>query len=123
MKKFLFLTLIFGSLLSTNLFAQAADGQTKSLLEMMTERHKAPMVAKTGLTEAQVDAVLAINAEIKEAGAIVNTLPAADRPGKFAALKEAKDKMYREIPLTDEQVKSVYAYFEEVGKNMQKKGN
>ena len=123
MKKFLLLTLIFGALTSTNLLAQAGDGQTKSMLELMKERHKAPMVAKTGLTEAQVDGVLEINAEIKQASMLLNNLPEAERPGKFAALKEVKDKMYREIPLTAEQVKSVYAYFEEIGKNMQKKGN
>ncbi len=122
MKKFLFLTLIFSALVSTSIFAQAGDEPAKSMLEQMKEKQKAPMVAKTGLSEAQVDKIIEINYAIRmEAGKSLKDLPEADRAAKIAEIKAEKEKRYLAIPLTADELKTVYAYYEEMGKNMPKK--
>ena len=119
MKKFLFLTLIFCAIISTNSYAQAGDPAT--VLQQMKEIFKPGMVAKTGLTEAQADRVIEINYEIRQAATGLRDLNEADRAKKIAEMKAEKEKKYSEIPLTPEQIKSVYAFFEEMGKNRQQK--
>ena len=119
MKKFLFLTLIFSALVSTTMFAQAGDEPKKSMLEQMKEKQKAPMVAKTGLTEAQVDKIIEINYAIRmEAPKNLRELPEAERTAKLAEMKAEKEKRYLAIPLTAEQLKTVYAYYEDMRKDM-----
>ncbi len=76
MKKFLFLTLIFSALFSTSIIAQSGDEPAKNMLQQMKDLQKAPMVAKTGLTEAQVDKVIEINYEIRQAGRVLQGLSA-----------------------------------------------
>jgi hypothetical protein len=40
----------------------------------------------------------------------------ADSTAKLAEIKAAKEKKYSEIPLTAEQIKAVYAAYEDMGK-------
>jgi hypothetical protein len=122
MKKFLLLTLVFSAIISTASYAQAPAPTTltpenAAMLQQMKEKFKAPMVARTGLTEAQADRVLEINFEIRMAAAGLRDLNEADRSAKIAELKASKQKKYSEIPLTPEQVKSVNDFFENFGKN------
>ena len=119
MKKYLFLTLIFSALFSTTMFAQAGDEPKKSMLEQMKEKQKAPMVAKTGLTEAQADRVIEINYEIRmSAPKNLKDLNEEDRSAKLAEMKAEKERKYSEIPLTADQIKSVYAFFDGMRKDM-----
>ena len=121
MKKFLFLTLIFGAIVSTNALAQPA-GDPPSVLQQMKEKQKPGLVEKAGLTEAQAERVIEINYEIRmQAATELKDLNEADRAKKIAELKALKEKKYSEIPLTPEQIKAVYAYYEEMGKNRQPK--
>lgn len=123
MKKFLFLTLIFSALISTNLLAQAGDEPAKSMIEQMKEKFKAPMVAKTGLTEAQVDRVIEVNYEIRMAAPKnLRDLSEADRSAKIAELNALKEKKYSEIPLTGNQIKSVHDFFADMRKVAPPKG-
>lgn len=116
MKKMLLLALLFSALCSTSAQAQApaAVDQT-AMLQQMKEKFKMPMVEKTGLTEAQVDKVLEINLEIRMMSTGFRELSEADRAAKVAELKVLKDKKYSEIPLTPEQIKSVHAFFADMG--------
>ena len=138
MKKLLFLSLLIGAINSTNMHAQsgpAASGSAQSggttvapdraaMLKQMKENFKMPMVEKTGLTEAQVDRVIEINLDIRlEAATTFQGLNEADRSKKIAELKAEKEKRYAAIPLTAEQIKSVYAFYEDLGKNRQQKSN
>ena len=127
MKKFLVLTLMFSALLSTTVLAQSGP-QTQTppdpaaMLQQMKEKQKPGLVEKAGLTEAQADKVIEINFELRMA--MMNDmrgLNEADRAKKIADFKAAKEKKYSEIPLTAEQIKAVYAYYEEMGKNMPRK--
>ena len=119
MKKFLFLSLIFTALASTSINAQAGDPAT--VLQQMKEKTVPQMVEKTGLTTAQAERVVEINYEIRMAAAGLRDLNEAERSTKIAELKADKEKKYSEIPLTAEQIKAVYNFYEEMGKNAQRK--
>jgi hypothetical protein len=131
MKKFLFLGLIFSAITTTTGYAQAgaaANAQSVSnpaaFLQQVKEKVRPQMVEKTGLTDAQADKVIEINFEIRQAALGLKDLSEADRSKKIAELKATKEKKYTEIPLTAEQIKAVYAFYEDTGKNMpQKSGN
>jgi hypothetical protein len=127
MKKFLFLSLILSALISTSTYAQpAADPATTpnmaDMLKKAKEQQKPGLIEKAGLTDVQADKLIEINFEFRQqVGAAIKGLNEADRVAKIAELKAAKEKKYSEIPLTAEQIKAVYAYYEEMGKNMPKR--
>ena len=139
MKKLLLLSLISGALISTNTFAQGSGPApskqpvaqqpqqfTPEQIEAMVKEAKAkqsPMlVEKAGLTTAQADRVIEINFEIRtQAATALAGLNDAERSAKIAEFKTTKEKKYSEIPLTDDQIKAVYAAYAEMGKSMQKK--
>lgn len=141
MKKLLFLSLISGAFISTTTLAQGpvkpATQQTTTqqpamqlptaeqyatMLKDAKEKQVPMLVEKAGLTSAQAERVIEINFEFRQqAGAALQGLNDADRATKLAELKAAKEKKYTEIPLTAEQVKAMYAAYEEWGKEMQKK--
>ena len=129
MKKFLFLTLIFGAIISSAAHAQGANTQAQpktqpqlsteqaAMLQQMKNTFKAPMVEKTGLTEAQADKVIEINFELRQSMIAFKDLSEADRAKKVAELKVTREKRYSEIPLTPEQIKAVLAFYENMGRN------
>jgi hypothetical protein len=135
MKKFLFLSLILGAVLSTSAYAQPSQPSQAApasqpavdqaaMLKQMKEKFKMPMVEKTGLTEAQADRVIEINLEIRmQAASELQGLNEADRSKRIAELKAEKEKRYSAIPLTPEQIKSVYAFYEDMGKNAPPRSN
>lgn len=112
MKKFLFLTLIFGAIISTATHAQAPD----PVLQEMKDKIKPQMVEKTGLTEAQADRVIELNYEMRMAAGALKDLNEADRKAKIAELKAAKEKKMSEL-LTAEQIAAVKKFYEDMGKN------
>ncbi len=120
MKQFLFLTLIFSAIISTTTHAQpAADPAT--VLQQMKEKQKPGLMEKVGLTDAQAEKVIEINYEMRmQAGRELKDLNEADRSAKLAELKAAKEKKFAEF-LTPEQIKAMHAYYEEMGKNREKK--
>jgi hypothetical protein len=118
MKKFLFLTLILCAMVSTTTYAQPA-GDPPTMLQQMKEKQKPGLIEKAGLTDAQADRVIEINLEIRQqAATALRDLNEADRAKKIAEFKAAKEKKYSEIPLTEEQIKAVYAFYEDMGKKM-----
>lgn len=127
MKKLFVLTLMFSAMISTTVLAQNGP-QTQGgpdpavMLQQMKEKQKPGLVEKAGLTEAQADKVIEINFELRMAMMTdLKGLNEADRAKKIADFKAAKEKRYSEIPLTPEQIKAVYTYYEDMGKNMQRK--
>lgn len=126
MKKFLFLALILSAIMSNSVNAQGgpkAEGSPDpaAILKQMKETQKAPMIEKTGLTEAQADRIIEINFELRQSMMTgIRDLSEADRSKRMLEFKAAKEKKYSEI-LTADQIKAVYAFYEERGKNMQRK--
>ena len=127
MKKFLFLTLILSAVISTTVHAQGgtqaqAGSDPAAILQQMKEKQKPGLIEKTGLTDAQANKVIEINFELRQSMMSgVRDLNEADRTKKMAEFKAAKEKKYSEIPLTAEQIKAVYTYYEDMGKNRQQK--
>lgn len=119
MKKLLFLTLIFSAIISTTMHAQAGD--PPNVLQQMKEKQKPGLIEKVGLTDAQADKVIEINYETRmQASRELKDLNEADRSKRLAELKAEKEKKFSEF-LTPEQIKAMHAYYEEMGKNMQRK--
>lgn len=133
MKKLLLLSVVICAITSLSAYAQPAPPAQGSpapavdqaaMLKKMKEQFKAPMVEKTGLSEAQVDRVLEINLEIRvQAAADLQGLNEEDRKKKLAELKVEKERRYAAIPLSPEQIKSVYAFFEDFAKNAPPRSN
>jgi hypothetical protein len=136
MKKLLLLSLIFSAVISTSVHAQPAQPTQQAqpaaqpavdqaaMLKQMKEKFKLPMVEKTGLTEAQAERIIEINLEIRlQAAKDLQGLNEADRSKKLAEIKAEKEKRYAAIPLTTDQIKSVYAFYEDMAKNQPPKSN
>ena len=127
MKKILLLTLILSALFSTAVQAQAsaaaqAGPDPAAVLQQMKEKQKPGLVEKAGLTDAQAEKVIEINFELRMSMMNdVRSLDEAERAKRIADFKAAKEKRYSEIPLTAEQIKAVYAFYEDMGKNSQRK--
>jgi len=130
MKKFLFLTLICSAALSTNIMAQgpsatAAPQSTTvddaTMLKQAKESQVPLMVEKTGLTAAQAERIVEINFEIRQSARALANLSDDERKTRIGELKALKEKKYSEV-LTADQITAVKSFYEEMGKNMQKKG-
>jgi hypothetical protein len=142
MKKLLLLSLIFGIFISTTTNAQGSGPapskptvtqqpqqqpqftpeQQAAMVKDAKAKQSPMLVEKAGLTTEQADKVVEINFEIRfQAATALAGLNDADRSAKIAELKVAKEKRYSEIPLTAEQIKAVYAAYESLGKDMQKR--
>src|SRR5215218_1562005 len=120
MKKILFMTLILGGLVSANAYAQPA-GDPPTMLQQMKEKQRPGLVEKVGLTAEQADKVIELNYEMRmKAATELKDLNAEDRSKKLAELKAAKEKKFSEF-LTPEQITAMNKYYEDMGKNMQKK--
>lgn len=119
MKKLLLLTLICSAIVSTNSFAQAGD--PPSVLEQMKQKTVPAMVEKTGLSTAQAEKIVELNYEMRMSAAGLKDLPEAERMEKIKELKAAKEKKFSEF-LTPEQIASVKAFYEDMGKNKPAKG-
>jgi Spy/CpxP family protein refolding chaperone len=126
MKKILFLTLILGSIISTNVQAQGnAPANTPpdpaAMLQQMKEKQKPGLVEKAGLTDAQAEKVIELNFEMRmKASNELKDLNEADRATKMAELQAAKEKKFAEF-LTPEQIKAMHTYYADMRKNMPKK--
>jgi hypothetical protein len=87
----------------------------------MKEKQKPGLMEKVGLTEAQAEKVIELNYEMRmQASRELKDLPEADRPKRIAELRAAKEKKFSEF-LTQEQIKAMNTYYEEMGKNRQQK--
>src|SRR6187401_444252 len=133
MKKLLFLSLISGALISTTTSAQGPVSSKQPAAQQFTAEQKATMikeakekqipmlVEKAGLTDTQAERVIEINFETRfGAATALQGLNETDRTAKLAEIKATKEKKYSEIPLTPEQIKAMYAAYEDWGKSMQK---
>ncbi len=120
MKKFLLMMFILSAGFITTTNAQSA-ADPAAVLQQMKEQQKPGLMEKAGLTEAQAEKIIEINYETRmQAARELKDLNEADRTKKLAEIKAAKEKRYSEV-LTPEQIKAVKTYYEEMGKNMQRK--
>jgi Spy/CpxP family protein refolding chaperone len=122
---------IFALLVLLSFYSAAAVAQTspnlptnqEELLQRTIRVYKAPLVEKAKITEAQADKVVAIIAEIqgkmRDLGTGDQLGTGEDRMKKLEALRAERDKKFKAIPLSDEEMKNVSAAIDEIRKNMQ----
>lgn len=122
MKKiFLFIALAF----AIGSYAQGGGGgqmDPAQMLEMMKQRVKPQLMEKTKLTDAQCDKVLEIQISMMGAQRGMRDLSEEERAKKMKEINDEREKKYKAIPLTDEQIKAVNEFYEEMRKNRQRGG-
>lgn len=128
MKKLFVLVAIFATLYTTNASAQQqGGGDPAAMMQRMKDRIKPGLVEKTKLTDAQADKVIEVyfaNQRKRREIRMDQSLSDDDKAKKNSEIEEAQNKDYKAIPLTDDQVKEVNAYFDEMRKQqMQRRQN
>ena len=120
-KLFLFVAFLFS--LST-ITVQAQDnsgGDPQAMLQRMKDRIKPQLMEKTKLTDAQADKVIEINFQERQQMRGLRDLSEDDRKKKMDEIREDLNKQYKAIPLTEDQIKSVNDFFDEMRKNMRQR--
>lgn len=119
---------LFTMVYSTKVDAQQnGDRDPATMMQRMKERIKPSLIEKTKLTDAQADKVIEINFSNQRKRRDIRmdqTLTDEERTKKNAELQEAQNASLKAIPLTDDQVKDVNTFFEEMRKEqMQRRQN
>ena len=119
---------LFTMVYSTKVVAQQnGDRDPAAMMQRMKERIKPSLIEKTKLTDAQADKVIEINFSNQRKRRDIRmdqTLTDEERTKKNAELQEAQNASFKAIPLTDDQVKDVNNFFEEMRKEqMQRRQN
>jgi Spy/CpxP family protein refolding chaperone len=120
MKKLLLVFAVVAALYTTDAAAQGG-GDPAARAQQMKERMKPMLVEKVKLTDEQADKVLDINMEVRQKMREFRDLSPEDRKTKAAELDADRDKKYKAIPLTDDQVKAVNEFFDEMRKQQQQR--
>lgn len=123
MKKLLVMVAVFTTVLITNANAQQGGGQGNFDPAQMAQRYKdrvkPQLIEKTKLTDAQADKVCDIQIASRQQMRGLRDLSEDDRKKKMDDIQADINKQYKAIPLTDDQIKSVNEFFEEMRKQMQ----
>jgi len=121
MKKLLVLVALFTIVYVSKADAQGqGGGDPAARAAKMKETLKPQLIEKLKLTDAQAEKVLDINIKSRSEMRGLRDLSEDDRKKKRDEIQAAQDKAYKEIPLTDEQIKAVNDFFEEQRKEMMK---
>jgi hypothetical protein len=121
MKKLLVLVAVFTTVLALNSNAQGGNGNfdPAAFKARYLERTKPLLIEKTKLTDEQADKVLEINWNARMQMRGSRDLSQDERKKKMDDIQADANKQYKDIPLTDDQIKSVNDFFEEQRKQMQ----
>ena len=118
MKKLILVFALLLTVFSINAQAQGG-GDPAAAMQRFKDRVKPQLVEKTKLTDAQADKVIDINFNARSQMRGLRDLSDDDRKKKMDEIKEGINKEYKAIPLTDDQIKAVNDFFDEMRKNMQ----
>jgi Spy/CpxP family protein refolding chaperone len=121
MKKLLVLVALFTTVYTTQAVAQGQQGggDPAARAARMKEIVKPQLIEKVKLTDAQADKVIDINIKSRADMRGMRDMSEDDRKKKRAEVEAAQNKAYKDIPLTDDQITAVNAFFEEQRKQMQ----
>jgi low affinity Fe/Cu permease len=119
MKKLFILVAVFTTILVSNANAQGGNFDTAAMRARYVERVKPSLIEKTKLTEAQADKVISINWEARSKMRGMRDLSEDERKKKMDDVQDEITKQYKDIPLTDDQIKTVTDFFTEQRKQMQ----
>ncbi|RYZ27536.1 MAG: hypothetical protein EOO10_12445 [Chitinophagaceae bacterium] len=124
MKKLFVMAALFTALVGT---ASAQGGQGGGMTpEQRAERQKqmkTELVSKAKITEAEADKVMQIQQESRAGLRGLRDMTPEERQKKMDEIKVENTKKFKAIPLTDDQVKAVDAFYDEQMKRMMNRGN
>ena len=118
MKKLLVLSFLFTFLIGSQVKAQGGGDPAERAAKMKATL-KPQMIEKLKLTDAQAEKVLDINIKSRSEMRGFRDMTEDERKKKREEIEITQNKAYKEIPLTDEQIKAVNEFFEEQRKQMQ----
>lgn len=123
MKKIISLA-VFALALSVGSVQAQGMGQMDpaQMLEMMKQRVKPSLIEKTKLTDAQADKVLEIQLWSQGEMRGMRDMSEEERASKMKTVNDEKTKKFKAIPLTDDQIKAVNDFYEEMRKNRPQRG-
>lgn len=117
MKKFVaILTVAFCCAFTTSMAQGGGGGQMDpaQMLEMMKQRVKPQLIEKTKLTDAQADKVLEVQMWAQQQQRGLRDLGEGERAAKEKEIATEREKKLKAIPLTDDQIKAVDAFYDEM---------
>jgi hypothetical protein len=92
------------------------------MLEMMKQRIKPQLMEKTKLSDAEADKVLEIQLWAQSQGRGLRDLSEEERAAKQKETADERKKKLKAIPLTDDQMKAVDDFYEEMRRNRPQRG-
>jgi len=102
-------------------------GDPEAMKARMKERVKPLLIQQVGVSDAEADKILEINFDFQTKTRELRmdqALSEDDRKKKMKELNDNRDKKVKEIPLSDEKVKAVNTFYEEMRKKQQEaRGN
>jgi hypothetical protein len=126
MKKIIALLTIVGCIASTSVMAQGFGGGQQmdpaQMLEMMKQRIKPQLMEKTKLSESEADKVLEIQLWAQAQNRGLRDLSEEERAAKRKETADERKKKLKAIPLTDDQIKAVDDFYEEMTRNRPQRG-
>lgn len=123
MKKLFFLATFFLAILSTASAQGGPGGMTPEQRAERQKQMKADLVASAKITEAEADKVLQIQSDSRSSLRGLRDLTPEERQKKLTEVRAENSKKFKAIPLTDDQVKAVDAFFDEQMKRMMNRGS
>lgn len=121
MKKLIVLVVFLTTFYAMNASAQGqGGGDPAARAAKMKETLKPQLIEKLKLTDEQAEKVLDINIKSRAEMRGFRDMSEDERKKKREEMEAAQNKAYKEIPLTDEQIKAVNEFFEEQRKEMMK---
>ncbi|MBR2647330.1 MAG: hypothetical protein IKD55_00675 [Sediminibacterium sp.] len=122
MKKILFfLTVIFATSLS-QVSAQQGPPSPEQVIEMMKQRVKPGLIEKTKITDAQADKVIETLVWAQGQMRGMRDMSQEEREKKMKEVNDERTKKFKAIPLTEDQVKAVNQYLDEMRNNRGPRG-
>ena len=128
MKKIIALLTIVGCIAATSVMAQGGGGfgggqqmDPAQMLEMMKQRIKPQLIEKTKLSDTEADKVLEIQLWAQSQGRGLRDLSEEGAAKQKETADERKKKL-KAIPLTDDQIKAVDDFYEEMRRNRPQRG-
>ena len=126
MKKIIALLTIVGCIASTSVMAQGFGGGQQmdpaQMLEMMKQRIKPQLMEKTKLSDSEADKVLEVQLWAQSQGRGLRDLSEEERAAKQKETADERKKKLKAIPLTDDQIKAVDDFYEEMRRNRPQRG-
>jgi len=131
MKKIIALLTIVGCIAATGAMAQGGGGfgggggqqmDPAQMLEMMKQRMKPQLIEKTKLSDTEADKVLEIQLWVQSQGRGLRDLSDDERAAKQKETADERKKKLKAIPLTDDQIKAVDDFYEEMRRNRPQRG-